>query len=100
MTANDKRIILAIVSLFLTSAALGRDDLTVRWGHQLVTPTDNVARAAVADSNDGIYFTVEKQTKDASGATRPRICFFSSTANRAISCGVSNLNPDLRMPGV
>jgi len=42
---------------------------TVRWGYQLETDTDDVARAAVVDSNDGIYFTVERQTKDSSGST-------------------------------
>ncbi len=68
MTLNGKSL-LTIVSLFLTSMALGRDDLTVRWGHQLETPTDDVARAAVVDSNDDIYFTVGRKTKDASGAT-------------------------------
>ncbi|TKJ36415.1 MAG: hypothetical protein CEE38_11400 [Planctomycetes bacterium B3_Pla] len=75
MTANDKRIILVILSLCLASAAPGRDAPAVRWGHQLVTPTDDVARSAVADSNDSIYFTVKKQTKDASGATTSKGLF-------------------------
>ncbi len=56
MTANDKKIILVILSLCLTSAALGRNAPAVRWGHQLVTPTDDVARAAVADSNDRVKY--------------------------------------------
>jgi hypothetical protein len=72
MAANDKRIVLVILSLFLTSAALGGNDLTVRWGHQLITDTDDVARAAIADSNDGIYFAVKKTSKDASVATMSR----------------------------
>jgi len=68
MTTNDKRTALAIVSLFLTSAALGRNAPAVRWGHQLVTPTHDVARAAVVDSNDGIYFAVKRKSRDASGS--------------------------------
>jgi len=63
MTANDKRIILAIVSLFLTSVAMGRNELTIRWGHQPVTPTFDVARAAEVDSNDDIYFVVKKRSE-------------------------------------
>ena len=63
MTANDKRIILVILSLCLTSVALGRDDLTVRWGHQLVTPTFDAVRAAIVDSNDDIYFVVKKRSE-------------------------------------
>ena len=59
MTTNDKRIILAIVSLFLTSAAMGRNVPTVRWGHQLMSETDDVPRSAVVDSNDDIYFVVQ-----------------------------------------
>ena len=69
MAANDKRIVLVILSFFLTSTTLGGNALTVRWGRQLVTETDDVTRAAAADSNDGIYFAVKKTSKDASGAT-------------------------------
>lgn len=67
MTPNNKRITLAIVSLFLTSAALGRNPPTVRWGYQLVTSTEDVVRAAFADSNDGIYFCVSEKHKDTAG---------------------------------
>ena len=58
---------MAIVSLFLTSAALGRNPPTVRWGYQLVTSTEDVVRAAFADSNDGIYFCVSEKHKDTAG---------------------------------
>ncbi|MFC1635840.1 hypothetical protein ACFL5Z_13455 [Planctomycetota bacterium] len=68
MTTNNK-IIIVIFSLCLTSTAMGRNAPVVRWGHQLVTPTDNVARAAVVDSNDGIYFAIERKSTDASGST-------------------------------
>ena len=95
MTANDKRIILVILSLNLTSAALGRDDLTVRWGHQLETDTDHVARAAVVDSNDGIYFTVEKQTKDASGATTSKDLFLLKYSQQGDQLWSKQLDPGL-----
>ena len=63
MTTKDTRIMLVVFSLCVTTAALGRYAPTVRWGHQLVTPTDDVPRAAVADGNDGIYVTVQKKSK-------------------------------------
>ena len=69
MTANDKRITLAIVSLFLTSMAMGRNVPKVRWGHQLVTPTFDAARAAVVDSNDDIYFVVQKRSEQDRSST-------------------------------
>jgi len=34
MTANDKRILLAILSLCLASTAIGRTGPKVRWGRQ------------------------------------------------------------------
>ena len=67
MTANDKRIVLVILSLCLTSAALGGNVLTIRWGHQLLTDTDGVPRAAVVGSDGGIYFTVKQKPNDTSG---------------------------------
>jgi len=67
MTANDKRITLAIVSLFLTSMAMGRNAPKVRWGHQLMSETDDVPRSAVVDNEGGIYFAFKKQVKDAPG---------------------------------
>ena len=69
MAANDRRIILVILSLYLTSAALGQNAPAVRWGRQLITDTDDVARNAVAGSDGGIYFTIKKTYKDASGNT-------------------------------
>ncbi|MCP4262850.1 MAG: hypothetical protein GY774_35875 [Planctomycetes bacterium] len=53
-------------------AALGGNDLTVRWGRQLITDTDDVARNAAAGSDGGIYFVINKQSKDASGNTTSR----------------------------
>lgn len=65
MTAN-KRVILAIFSLYLTSTTLGRSAPTIRWGNQLVTPTqDSIFGAMVVDSNDGIYIVVSRKPKDA-----------------------------------
>jgi len=69
MTATDKRILLAIVSLCLASTAIGRTGPKVRWGHQLVTPTrDHICGAMVADSNDGIYMVVTRESEDNSGS--------------------------------
>ena len=67
MRADNKRIILATLCFFITTVALGRNPPTVRWGHQLVTPEDDVVRAAFADSNDGIYFYVTENQKDTAG---------------------------------
>ena len=66
MTAT-KRFIWAIFCLYITSTAPGRNVPTVRWGHQLVTPAEDVVRAAFADSNDGIYFCVSEKDKDKAG---------------------------------
>ena len=93
MTANDKRIILTIVSLFLTSAALGRNELAVRWGHQLLTPTDDVARAEVADSNDSIYFTVAKKSKDASGSATSQGLFLLKYSQQGDQLWSKQLDP-------
>ena len=40
---------------------------TVRWGHQLMSETDDVPRAAAVDSEGGIYFAFKKQVKDVPG---------------------------------
>ncbi len=59
------RIVL-IFSLCLASTTLGQDAPTVRWGHQLVTPTqDSIFGAMVVDSNDGIYIAVSRSPQDA-----------------------------------
>jgi hypothetical protein len=65
MAVNDRRIALVVLSLFLTSAAVGLNTQTVRWGHQLMSETDDVPRSAVAGSDGGIYFAFKKQVKDA-----------------------------------
>ena len=40
---------------------------TIRWGHQLMSETDDVPRSAVVDNEGGIYFAFKKQVKDAPG---------------------------------
>jgi hypothetical protein len=40
---------------------------TIRWGHQLMSETDDVPRSAVVGSEGGIYFAFKKQVKDAPG---------------------------------
>ena len=56
MAASNQRLLLAIFSLYLSSTTLGGNSLTIRWGHQIVTPTkDSIFGTMVADSNDGIY---------------------------------------------
>jgi hypothetical protein len=67
MATIDKRIALAVFCLYITSTVLGRNPPTVRWGHQLVTPTEDVVRAAFAGSNDSIYFYVTENQKDTAG---------------------------------
>ena len=53
----------------MTNPGLGRDDLTVRWGRQIVTPTkDSIFGAMTVDSNDGIYIAVSRESRDASGS--------------------------------
>jgi len=58
---------LIVFSLFLTTAALGVNTQTVRWGHQLMSETDDVPRAAAVDSEGGIYFAVIKAVKETPG---------------------------------
>ena len=70
MIANNKRNIFVLFLVCLTSTAVGQNALTVRWGHQLVTPTkDSIFGAMVTDSNGGVYMAVSRESKDASGAT-------------------------------
>jgi hypothetical protein len=64
----NRSIFLIVFSLFLTTAALGVNNKTVRWGHQLMSETDDVPRSAVVDSEGGIYFVFKKQVKDAAGS--------------------------------
>ena len=48
-----KKIIVVVFSLLLASTVLGRKEPTVRWGRQILTPTDDGLSAAqmVVDSN-------------------------------------------------
>jgi outer membrane protein assembly factor BamB len=67
---DNRRIFLVVCSLCLTTAALGRYAPAVRWRHQIVTPTkDSIFDTLVADSNDGIYLSAERESTDASGST-------------------------------
>jgi hypothetical protein len=51
-------------------AVLGGSAPAVRWGHHLVTPTkDAIFGSMVADSNDGIYLAVSRESIDALGAS-------------------------------
>ena len=59
----NRSIFLIVFSLFLTTAALGVNTQTVLWGHQLMSETDDVPRAAAVGSEGGIYFAFEKQVK-------------------------------------
>jgi hypothetical protein len=69
MTEDGRRSILAICSLVLASATPGRGALTVRWGRQLLTPTnDAIFSAMVTDSNNGVYMAVSRESQDTSGA--------------------------------
>jgi hypothetical protein len=49
------------------AAALDGNANTIRWGHQLMSETDDVPRSAVVDNEGGIYFVFKKQVKDAPG---------------------------------
>ena len=72
MAANDnRRMFLVVFSLCLTSMVLGSKAPTIRWGHQLLTPTQDSIQggAMVADSNDGIYIAVSRTPKDAPEST-------------------------------
>ena len=75
MAANDRRVVLAVIFLCLTSTALGQNAPKVRWGHQLVTPTFDAPRAAVVDSNDDIYFLVRKRSEKELGSTSEGMFF-------------------------
>ena len=63
----NRSIFLIVFSFFLTMAALGVNTQTVRWGHQLMSETDDIPRSAVVDGEGGIYFAFKKQVKDAPG---------------------------------
>ena len=63
---NRSRVIV-VFSLFLTTAALGRNAPEVRWGHQLMSETDDVPRSAAVDSEGGIYFAVIKAVRETPG---------------------------------
>lgn len=63
----NRSLFLIVFSFFLTTAALGVNTQTVRWGHQLMSETDDVPRSAAVDSEGGIYFAFKKQVKDAPG---------------------------------
>jgi hypothetical protein len=63
----NRSLFLIVFSLFLTTVALGANTQTVRWGHQLMSETDDVPRSAAVDNEGGIYFAFIKQVKDAPG---------------------------------
>ncbi|MHC4569690.1 MAG: hypothetical protein ACYTE3_28520, partial [Planctomycetota bacterium] len=63
----NRSMVLVVLSLFLTTAALGNNSPAVRWGHQLMSETDDVPRSAVVGSDGGIYFAFIKAVKDAPG---------------------------------
>jgi hypothetical protein len=63
----NRSMVLVVLSLFLTTAALGNNSPAVRWGHQLMSETDDVPRAAAVDGEGGIYFAFIKAVKDAPG---------------------------------
>ena len=63
----NRSMFLIVFSLFLTTAALGVNTQTVRWGHQLMSETSDCPRAAAVDSEGGIYFAVIKAVQDAPG---------------------------------
>ena len=64
----NRSMFFVVFSLFLTTAALDGNANTIRWGHQLMSETDDVPRSAVVDSEGGIYFAFKKQVKDAAGS--------------------------------
>ena len=62
------RIMVTVVfSLLLTTAALGVNTQTVRWGHQLMSETNDVPRAAAVDGEGGIYFAFIKAVRETPG---------------------------------
>ena len=50
----NRSMFFVVFSLFLTTAALGVNTQTVRWGHQLMSETNDVPRAAAVDS-EGVF---------------------------------------------
>ena len=62
MTTNDKRIMVVVFSLLLTSTALGRKEATVSWGHRILTSTDNGLNAGqmVVDSIGSLFFVIDR----------------------------------------
>ena len=63
----NRSMVIVVFSLFLTTAALGVNTQTVRWGHQLMSETDDVPRAAAVDSEGGIYFAFIKAVRETPG---------------------------------
>lgn len=95
MAANDRRVVLAVISLCFTSTALGQNAPKVRWGHQLVTPTFDVARAAVVDSNDDIYFIVRKRSEKELGSTS-KGAFFLKYNQQGDQLWSKQLDPEVK----
>ena len=95
MTTNDKRIVLVILSLYLTSATLGlgQNAPAVRWGHQLLTDTDDVPRSAVVSSDGDIYFVIKKESKDASGSTTFKSVFLLKYSQQGDQLWSRQLDP-------
>jgi len=66
MADNNKKILLTLCTLCLTGTTLGRNEPTVRWGHQYATPSNSsLFGTMVADSNDGIYLAIQQRFQDA-----------------------------------
>jgi hypothetical protein len=66
---------LVVLSIFLKTAGLGDNAPAVRWGHQLMSETDDVPRSAVVDSNDDIYFVVQKRSEKEVNSTSKGVFF-------------------------
>lgn len=66
ISLNTKTIFWIIFSFCLAAASPGQNEPVVRWGHQLLTPTqDSIHNGVmVADSNDCIYIVVSRAPKD------------------------------------
>jgi len=63
-----KALTFAIFSFCLATVAGSQTAPAVRWGRQIVTPTqDSIFRSLVTDSNDGIYLAVSRESTDDSG---------------------------------
>jgi hypothetical protein len=91
----NRSIFLIVLSLILTTAALGRNELPVRWGHQPIADTNDIPRAAVADSDDGIYFTVKRESRDASGSTTSKDLFLLKYSQQGDQLWSKQLDPGL-----